>query len=189
MNIMNNQFTTLLSEMIFIERQNQFQNPDVVLYHPGHYVELNEYIIKLFHEEGFKTIMIPSVHNAFLNANEFIYHKEILVKSGIPEERIIPIIGEATTANDVIKNAMFYLQDIAVHKNILLAGKIFFMKRFLLIATAFATDGMVIDVLPLQDHRNITKDTWHLTDTGKKRVLNEYHMISQFLKENALSNV
>ncbi|MEY8348105.1 hypothetical protein AALF16_07260 [Bacillus cereus] len=186
---MNNQFTTLLSEMIFIERQNQFQNPDVVLYHPGHYVELNEHIIKLFHEEGFKTIMIPNVYNRFLNTNEFIYHKEILVKSGIPEERIIPIIGEATTANDVIKNAMLHLCDTAAHKNILLAGKTFFMKRFLLIATAFSIDDMVIDVLPLHDHRNITKDTWHLTDTGKKRVLNEFYTISQFLKQNALSNV
>ncbi|WP_243522111.1 hypothetical protein [Bacillus pseudomycoides] len=183
---MNHQFTTLLSEMIFVERQNKFQSPDIVLYHPGHYIELNEHIIKLFYEEGFKTIMIPSVHNPFLNANEFTFHKEILVKSGIPEELIIPITGEANTANDVIKNAMLLLSKTAENKNILLAGKTFFMKRFLLIATVFATNNMTIDVLPLQDNRNLTKDTWYLTDTGKKRVLNEYHMISQFLKQNYL---
>ncbi|MCI0764929.1 hypothetical protein [Bacillus sp. TL12] len=180
---MNHQFATLLGEMIFIERQNQFQTPDVVLYHPGHYVELNEHIINLFHEEGFKTIMIPYVHNRFLNTNEFIYHKKILVELGIPEKRIIPIIGEATTANDVIKNAMLHLCTTTVHKNILLAGKTFFMKRFLLIAAAYASNDMVIDVLPLQDYRNFTKDTWYLTDAGKKRVLNEYHIISQFLHE------
>ncbi|WP_410982788.1 hypothetical protein [Bacillus cereus] len=180
---MNNLFTTLLSEMIFLERQNTFQSPDVVLYHPGHYIELNEQIIILFHKEGFKKLMIPSIYNRFLDENEFIFHKEILVKSGIPEELIIPIIGEATTANDVIKNAMLYLRNTTAHKNILLAGKTFFMKRFLLIATAFATDDMVIDVFPLQDHRNFTKDTWYLTDSGKKRVLNEYHMISRFLHE------
>ena len=183
---MNHQFTTLLSEMIFVERQNKFQSPDIVLYHPGHYIELNEHIIKLFYEEGFKTIMIPSVYNSFLDANEFTFHKEILVQLGIPEELVIPITGEATTANDVIKNAMLLLSKTTENKNILLAGKTFFMKRFLLIATAFATNNMTIDVLPLQDHRNLTKDTWHLTDTGKKRVLNEYYMISQFLKQNYL---
>ncbi|MDZ5610165.1 hypothetical protein U2I54_24800 [Bacillus pseudomycoides] len=181
---MNNKFNALLSEMIFIERQNKIQNPDAVLYHPGHYTELNEQIITLFHEEGFKTIMIPSVHNTFLNANEFIFHKEILVKSGIPEELVIPITGEATTANDVIKNAMLHLSKTTVSKNILLVGKTFFMKRFLLIATAFATSNMTIDVLPLQDNRNLTKDTWHLTDIGRKRVWNEYHMISRFLQQN-----
>lgn len=58
------------------------------------------------------------------------------------------------------------------------------MKRFLLIATAFATNNMTIDILPLQDNRNLTKDTWHLTDIGRRRVWNEYHMISKFLKEN-----
>ncbi|PEA83052.1 hypothetical protein [Bacillus pseudomycoides] len=183
---MNNQFTTLLSEMTFLERQFKFRNPDAVLYHPGHYTELNEQIITLFHEESFKTIMIPSVHNTFLNANEFTFHKELLVKSGIPEELVIPITGEDNTANDVIKNAMLLLSKTTENKNILLAGKTFFMKRFLLIATAFATNDMTIDVLPLQDHRNLTKDTWYLTDTGKKRVLNEYHMISQFLKQNYL---
>ncbi|PEO49454.1 hypothetical protein [Bacillus pseudomycoides] len=181
---MNDQFTTLLSEMTFIERQYEFRNPDVVLYHPGHYTELNEQIITLFHEEGFKTIMIPSVPNAFLNANEFIFHKEILVKSGIPQELVIPITGEANTANDVIKNAMLLLSKTTENKNILLAGKTFFMKRFLLIATAFATNNMTIDILPLQDNRNLTKDTWHLTDIGRRRVWNEYHMISKILKEN-----
>ncbi|WP_459502918.1 hypothetical protein [Bacillus sp. C1] len=181
---MNNQFTTLLNEMIFIERQYQFQHPDVVLYHPGHYTELNEQIIKLFHEEGFKTIMIPSVHNTFLHANEFIFHKEMLVKLGIPEELVIPITGEAITATDVIKNAMLHLSKTAENKTILLAGKTFFMKRFLLIATAFATRNMKIDVLPLQDNRNITKNTWYLTEIGRKRVWNEYHMISQFLNEH-----
>ncbi|KEK22769.1 ElyC/SanA/YdcF family protein [Bacillus gaemokensis] len=183
---MNNQFITLLSEMIFIERQYKFQKSDVVLYHPGHYRELNEQIVSLFHEEGFQTIMIPSVHNSFLNEDEFVFHKEILTTLGIPEKIIIPITGEATITNDVIKNAMLYLSETTVSKNILLVGKTFFMKRFLLIATAFATSNMTIDVLPLQDHRNLTKDTWHLTDIGRKRVWNEYHMISQFLKQNFL---
>lgn len=145
---MNHQFTSLLSEMIFIERQNKFLNPDVVLYHPGHYAELNEQIITLFHQEGFKKLMIPSIYNRFLNENEFIFHKEILVKSGIPEELVFPITGEALTANDVIKIAMLHLSKITINQNILLAGKSFFMKRFLLIATAFATSDMVIDVLP-----------------------------------------
>ncbi|MEE6450217.1 hypothetical protein RAH41_06535 [Gottfriedia acidiceleris] len=179
---MNIQFANLLGEYTFIERKNLFKNADVVLYHPGHFPELNEHIINLYKEESFKKIMIPSVFNDFLKEDEYIFHNDILVDLGIPENIIYPIRGEAESANDVIKNAMLQLTN---EKNILLIGKTFFMYRFLLIASAFAKEDMILDVLPLEDNRSINKETWYLTDGGRKRVLNEYHKISQFIKQNS----
>jgi len=180
----NIQFAKLLGESIFIESKNKFINADVVLYHPGHFPELNEQVVKMYNERPFKKIMIPNVHNKFLNEEEFSYHKKLLINYGIPESIIYPIFGEAESANDVIKNAIFQL-DYSNEKNILLAGKTFFMRRFLLVASAFAKNDMVLDVLPMEDNRGLNKENWHLTDVGRKRVMNEYHMISQFLKQNS----
>ncbi|MEH6939915.1 hypothetical protein V7056_19020 [Bacillus sp. JJ664] len=180
---MNFQFAKILSENIFIERKNLFKNADVVLYHPGHFPELNEHIVKLYKEESFNKIMIPSVYNDYLKEDEYLFHKALLVNLGIPEDIILPINGEAESANDVIKNAMFYLNSTD-ERNILLVGKTFFVNRFLLIASTFAKNDMILDVLPLEDNRGLNRDNWHLTDIGRKRVLNEYHMISHFLKQN-----
>ena len=181
---MNIEFAKLLGGNIFIEKKNKFKNADVVLYHPGHFPELNEYIVTLYNERSFEKIMIPNVFNKFLHEDEFSYHKKLLVKYGIPEHIIFPIVGEAETANDVVRNAMLQL-DCKKDKNILLAGKTFFMARFLLVASVYALEDMVLDVFPMEDNRGLNKENWYLTDSGTKRVLNEYHMISQFLKQNS----
>ncbi|MFB6466779.1 hypothetical protein ACE38V_08115 [Cytobacillus sp. Hz8] len=181
---MNIQFAKLLGEKIFIDREEKFKNADVVLFHPGHFPELNGHIVRLYEEEPFKKIMIPNVHNKFLNEDEFSYHKKLLMKLGIPENILFPIRGEAESANDVIRNAMSQI-DYKTDKNILLAGKTFFMSRFLLIASAYAKDDVVLDVLPLEDNRGLNKENWYLSDGGRKRVINEYHMISQFLNKNS----
>jgi hypothetical protein len=181
---MNIQLAKLLGEMTFIDREKKFRNADVVLYHPGHFPELNGHIVRLYEEEPFKKIMIPDVQNKFLNEDEFSYHQKLLVELGIPENILFPIRGEAKSANDVIRNAMSQI-DNKTDKNILLAGKTFFMSRFLLIASAYAKDDVVLDVLPLEDNRRLNKDTWYLSDGGKKRVINEYHMISHFLNKTS----
>lgn len=180
---LNDQFVALLGENTFINRMNKFINADVVLYHPGHFPELNVLVADLYKRESFQKIMIPNVFNSFLNEDEYIYHKKLLMDVGIPENIIYPIEGEAESANEVIKNAM-YLLDGTKDKKILLVGKTFFMKRFLLIASAYAKEDMILDVLPLEDHRNINKFNWHLTDSGRKRVLNEYHKTLEFIKQN-----
>lgn len=182
---MNTQFVKFISDIVFIERKHYFEQADVVLYHPGHFPELNEEVIKLYQVEGFKKIMIPNIYNHFLKEDEYDYHKNLLVLSGIPEDIILPITGEAESVNEVIYNAMNLLKH-SDEKNILLAGKKFFVNRFLLIASAFATENMIIDVLPLEDHRGINKDCWHLSEGGRKRVINEFHKISQFLEKNNL---
>ncbi|YCA12909.1 hypothetical protein M1D60_09395 [Bacillus sp. AK128] len=181
---MNIQFAKLLGEMTFIDREKKFRNADVVIYHPGHFPELNGHILRLYQEEPFKKIMIPNVHNKFLNEDEFFYHKKLLVELGIPEDILFPIRGEAESANDVIRNAMFQI-DNKTDKNILLAGKTFFMSRFLLIASLYAMDDVILDVFPLEDNRGLNKETWYLSEDGRKRVINEYQMISQFLNKNS----
>ncbi|RXI96704.1 hypothetical protein DS745_23695 [Anaerobacillus alkaliphilus] len=179
---MNEQFTRLLAEHTFKGREYSFTHADVVLYHPGHYMELNEQIVALYQQEGFEKIMIPKVFNKFLGEEEYAYHKELLSEMGIPEEIILPIEGEAASANEIIEHAMSHLAETSA-KKVLLAGKTFFMKRFLLIATAFAKEDMVLDVLPLVDKRGLNKENWHETEQGKKRVFHEFQMIAQFLSK------
>ncbi|SFC85846.1 hypothetical protein [Bacillus sp. UNCCL81] len=79
------QFANLLSKNTFIERENLFKNADVVLYHPGHFPELNKQILNLYKKESFKKIMIPSVYNNHLKEEEYKFHKEKLVEFGIPD--------------------------------------------------------------------------------------------------------
>jgi hypothetical protein len=181
--MMNQQFIELLSDFIFLERQHLYKGADAVLYHPGHFPELNNFIYRLYIDEPFKKIMIPSVHNRFLNQNEYYYHKNILIDMGIPKDIIFPIEGEAYTANDVIKNAMLQLNP-KEDKKILLAGKSFFCRRFFLIASAYAKENMLLDVLPLEDKRGINKESWFLSDVGINRVLHEMKMINEFLQNN-----
>jgi hypothetical protein len=181
--MMNQQFIESLSDFIFLERQHLYKEADVVLYHPGHFPELNNDISRLYIDEPFKKIMIPNVHNGFLNQNEYHYHKNILIDRGIPKDIILPIEGEAYTANDVIKNAMLQLNHKEDQK-ILLAGKSFFCRRFFLIASAYAEDNMLLDVLPIEDKRGINKESWFLSDVGTNRVLNEMKMINEFLQKN-----
>lgn len=179
---MNEQFITLLAEHTFKAREFSFTHADVVLYHPGHYAELNQQIVNLYQQEGFEKIMIPKVFNKSLGEEEYAYHKKLLIEMGIPEKIILPIEGEAASANEIIEHAMNHLAETAARK-ILLAGKTFFVSRFLLIATAFASEDMVLDVIPLVDKRGLNKENWHETEQGKKRVFHEFQMIAQFLSK------
>jgi hypothetical protein len=90
---MNYQFLESISDLVFIERKQKFPHGDVVLYHPGHFPELNKEILNLYENEGFKKLMIPSIYNRFLEKNEYEYHSKLLIELGIPEEVILPIQG------------------------------------------------------------------------------------------------
>ena len=180
---MNQQLIKTISEMIFIERQHLFTNPDAVIYHPGHYPELNEQIAFLYNDEYFKQLLIPNIYNRFLNANEYEFHKPILMSLGIPEECIVPIIGEFNDGSDVVRGAIKHLDQSM--KNVLLAGKAFFCRRFLILATINASDK-TFDVLPLIDNRGIDKTNWHTTDKGKERIFNEIKVINNILNGQEL---
>ncbi|MFF2450527.1 hypothetical protein ACFVSW_26130 [Neobacillus sp. NPDC058068] len=39
---MNKSVIECIDEMVFMNRINLFEKPDVILYHPGHFPELNE---------------------------------------------------------------------------------------------------------------------------------------------------
>ena len=164
--------------MIFIERQHLFTKPDAVIYHPGHFPELNNQIAVLYKAEGFKQLLIPSIYNGFLNANEYEYHKPILISQGIPNECIVPIIGEFRDGSDVVRGAIKQLDKSM--SNVLLAGKAFFCRRFLILATINDSEKK-FDVLSLIDDRGIDKTNWHTTEKGKERVFNEIKIINNIL--------
>jgi hypothetical protein len=179
---MNNQFLESISDLVFIKRMQLHMHVDVVIYHPGHFPELNNEILKLYKAEGFRKLMIPSIHNRFLEKNEYEYHSKLLVEMGIPEDVIVPIEGDFKRVDEIVSGAIRNLT--RDEKNILLAGKSFFCKRLMLLATLNAREDQVFDVFPLEDERKINEFTWFSSDKGIARVLNEIKEISRIVNES-----
>ncbi|MED1412644.1 hypothetical protein [Bacillus paramycoides] len=176
-------YLTNISDLVFIERKYEFEETDIMVYHPGHFPELNEFVAKHCSKEKVHQILIPYIYNKFLQDNEFEYHKKILVKLGISSEIIKPIKGEFSNVHDVVKTTFETINSFK-KTNVLLAGKSFFSRRFLLLASLYASENIVLDVLPLQDSRQINKNTWHLNEKGKQRVLNEVKQYSEIIENN-----
>ncbi|MFE1626982.1 ElyC/SanA/YdcF family protein [Brevibacillus reuszeri] len=172
-----------ISEFIFAEREHLFSHPDLVIYHPGHYAELNEQIIRFYKQEGFSKITLSSAPNRFMNGkSEYEMFKPILVSGGIPENDIIHITQGSTIDEIVRYSFQIPLQQSIQFKNVLLVGKAFFMRRFLLLGEKYAPEGSVLDVMGLTDNRGIEKNNWSDTEHGKNRVIGELEKISFLLK-------
>ncbi|MBY0122004.1 hypothetical protein [Bacillus sp. S/N-304-OC-R1] len=180
---MQNLTVNCINELVFMERKNLFDVPDVILYHPGHFPELNKQLFDFYSKSGAKKIMIPENFNSFLNCGEFDFYEPLLIKAGIEKEKLSPIKDnqEKAGVEGVIQSAFEYLNNTD-YKDILLAGKSFFCRRFYLLATIYANSDKVLDVLPLQDERNITPDEWMNSEKGKYRVQNEIEQYGKILK-------
>lgn len=185
--ILKNLTIKFIDEMVFMDRINHFKHPDVILYHPGHFPELNEQLVDYYKLYGAKLIMIPNVFNTFLQCNEYDFHAPLLINGGIEKEKIVPIqtsIDGIKGVEGVIESAFRFLNDTS-SINILLAGKSFFCKRFYLLATIYASDEKVLDVLPLQDNRDIIPTKWTKTEKGRARILNEIEQYAKILKDKS----
>jgi hypothetical protein len=179
-----------INEMVFMDRINLFEKPDVILYHPGHFPELNEQLLDYYNKSGADLILIPEVYNDFLKFNEYDFYAPLLIKEGIEIEKLMPIHTGGTGLNGVegvIQSAFSFLNNTS-HKNIILAGKSFFCKRFYLLASIYANENKVLDVLPLEDNRDIIPTKWTQSEKGRARILNEIEQYSKIVKEktNAL---
>jgi hypothetical protein len=175
-----------IDEMVFMDRIILFEKPDVILYHPGHFPELNEQLLDFYEKSGANLIMIPEVFNKFLKCSEFDFYSPLLIKKGIDKKKLMPI----PTSNDikgvegVIQSAFSFLNNTS-NKNILLAGKSFFCKRFYFLASIYANDDKVLDVLPLQDNRDIIPTKWTQSEKGRARILNEIEQYANIIKEKS----
>lgn len=180
---MNDLTIRCINELVFMPRKYLFDVPDVILYHPGHFPELNKQLIDFYNKSGAKKIMIPENHNSFLNCGEFDFYEPLLMKEGIEKEKLAPIKNnlEKAGVEGVIQSAFEYLNHTD-YKNILLAGKSFFCRRFYLLATVYANTDKVLDVLPLQDDRNIIPNEWMNSEKGKYRVQNEIEQYGKIIK-------
>ncbi|MFT4416667.1 hypothetical protein ACLM5H_22640 [Fredinandcohnia humi] len=181
---MNKTTIESINKMVFMDRINLFEKPDVILYHPGHFPELNEQLLNFYKKSGANIIMIPEVFNRFLNCSEYDFHAPLLIKEGIEKEKLIPIKNnnKIKGVDGVIQSAFGFLNKTS-NKNILLAGKSFFSKRFYFLASFYANDDTVVDVLPLQDNRDITPTKWMKSEKGKARVLNEIEQYAKIVNE------
>jgi hypothetical protein len=176
-----NHFVESISDLVFIESRKLFTYADVILFHPGHFPELNEQLVEHIQKIEYGKVMIPSLYNRFLEANEYEYHKPILVNLGVQSEKILPITGDHKSVQDIVKSAFESLQNERV-TNVLLAGKAFFCRRFLLLSSIYAPDHMKLDVLPLYDNRGIDKTAWFQTEKGVQRVMNEVKQYSKIIE-------
>lgn len=174
-----------IDEMVFMDRLNVFERPDVIIYHPGHFPELNEQLVAFYEKYGAELILIPSVFNTFLDCIEYDFYVPLLIERGIDKEKIqpIPLSNTGTHGVEGVVESAFCFLNETNYKNILLAGKSFFSKRFYLLATIYASDEKLIDVLPLQDNRDIIPTKWANSVKGRKRVLNEIEQYAKILKE------
>ncbi|MRH44004.1 hypothetical protein GH741_15280 [Aquibacillus halophilus] len=181
---MNKATIESINEMVFMNRNNLFEKPDVILYHPGHFPELNEQLSEYYKNFGANIIIIPEVFNSFLNCSEYEFYVPLLIKEGIEKEKLIPIQNndEIKGVDGVIQSAFSFINKTS-HQNILLAGKSFFCKRFYFLATFYANRDKVLDVLPLQDSRDITPSKWINSEKGRVRVLNEIEQYAKIAKE------
>ncbi|PLT27986.1 hypothetical protein [Peribacillus deserti] len=180
---MNNAALKCISEMVFMENMHLFERPDVILYHPGHFPELNEQLVNYYRKYGAHLIMIPEVVNSFLNCSEYEFYAPLLIAEGIKGEKLMPIRTiKGLGVDRVIKSAFEFLNG-SHHKNILLAGKSFFCRRFYLLASIYANDDKVIDILPLQDHREIVPYKWEQSEKGRARILNELEQYPKIIKK------
>jgi hypothetical protein len=173
-----------INDMVFMERMNIFEKPDVILYHPGHFPELNEQLLAFYKKSGADLIMIPEVFNNFLNCSEYEFYAPLLIEEGIEKDKLMPIQMNQDTkgVEGVIRSAFHFLNKTG-HKNILLAGKFFFCRRFYFLASFYASAHKVIDVLPLYDNRDISPDGWTESERGRARVLNEIDQYAKIVKE------
>lgn len=181
---------SVINELVFMEPKYVFSNPDVILYHPGHFPELNEQFVEYYKQSGAEVIMIPSVHNPFLNKSEYEYYVPLLIDAGIEPHKLVPIpvSQEQNGVAEVIRAAFSMLNGNDEYRQILLAGKSFFCRRFYLLASIFANDDKVLDILPLKDKRNILPNSWMESEVGQERVMNEiekYGSIVNALKTKA----
>ena len=177
-----------INEMVFMDRINLFEKPDVILYHPGHFPELNEQLLDYFKKFGANLVLIPNVYNDFLKCNEYDFYAPLLIKEGIEKEKLMPIpTGNGLDGvKGVVHSAFMFLNNTS-HKNILLAGKSFFCKRFYLLASIYANDKKVIDVLPLKDNREIIPTKWIETEKGRARILNEIEQYAKIVKDEIIN--
>lgn len=70
----NNSAIECINEMVFMDRINLFEKPDVILYHQGHFQKLNEQLLDYYNKSGANLIMIPEVYNDFLKCNEYDFY-------------------------------------------------------------------------------------------------------------------
>lgn len=174
-----------INELVFMEKMNLFEKPDVILYHPGHFPELNDQLMAYYKRYGAHFIMIPGVYNHFLQSVEYEFYAPLLIKEGIEEEKLLPVeTSEGVPGVEGVIQAAFQYLNQTSQKNILLAGKSFFCKRFYLLSSLYANDDKVLDVLPLQDHREILPTKWTQSEKGRARVLNEIEQYSRIVKES-----
>ncbi|WP_142384772.1 hypothetical protein [Bacillus sp. M6-12] len=89
-----------------MERMHLFQKPDMILYHPGRFPELNEQLIAYYMIFGANLIMVTRSFNSFLNSREYEYYAPLLKKEGIEKEKLMPI-GRKLKSQSYI---MFYLR-------------------------------------------------------------------------------
>lgn len=172
------------AEFLFMDRQNRFTHADLVIYHPGHYGELNRQIIELYHQERFSAITLSGAPNSFMEGkSEYEAHAPVLVEGGIPSEAIIHV-KQGTTIEEIIRHSFEIPRALGIpYQKVLLVGKSFFTRRMYMLGERYAPEGTILDVLGLVDDRGITKENWLHTQKGRERVLGEWNKIGKLLQE------
>lgn len=143
--------------------------------------------IELFHAKRVERILITGFGPASQIGNldhtpEYEKMARIAFAANVPHHALIL----EKKATNTLENFIFAEQMIAQTigwediRSVALCGKPLHMRRALMTAKTCLPEGLQYILLPPHAAGDLQADTWHRTDMGRKRVLNELAAISKY---------
>lgn len=194
---MNMRIIKEISDFIFVE--DMPQKADAILIPGGAYPELAECAADLY-RDGYAPWIVPTgayavTEGKFMGVKskediytgpyvtECAFYCDVLKKKGVPESCIIPEDKSQFTAQNAwFTKALLDEKGIRLKKAIICCKS--FHARRCLMYYQFTFPKTEFIIVPVNHHKQITKENWHLSEAGVAKVLGEFSRIgSQFMPE------
>jgi uncharacterized SAM-binding protein YcdF (DUF218 family) len=198
--IMNLRIIQEITDFVFVE--DKIEKSDIIFVPGGSHPELGEYAARLW-KEGYAPLVMPSggvsIKTGKFNgvkAKQEIYNKyyltdcefltDVLTINGVPKNAIIGENQSSFTKDNAYFSSKVLNQKDIIIKKAIICCKNFHARRALM-CYQFAFPEVEFYVYPTpyyEQNIDITKDNWHQSDAGIKRVLGELQRYSnQFMEE------
>ncbi len=147
-------------------------------------------VVNLFRCGAVNHITLTGGNNRSTGVNEAMAHWEILIKEGIPKERII-VENEST---NTLENVVFALPRIdaciglANLKAVVVVAKWYHCRRAMMTLKRHLPHGIRYFTKSYEPG-DTTQLDWYLSEESAKRVLKEWHCIPMYLKQGHIAEI
>lgn len=170
-----------ITDFIFVE--SEISHADVILIPGSNHPPLMEEAARLY-KNGFAPYILPSGgYKTQIGTTEWEYLTKIGSSQGIPEE----VFLKEDNAQHTLENARFSLEVLKTNgikfDKVIIVCKAGHSRRSLLsyqVTFPISTEFMVS---PVVDRYEITKDNWHLSEIGRKRIMSEVQKIGKYFRD------